>query len=1028
MLQERQKESYKLAMEVFDYSIVSNPEIYMQNRLEAHSDHHYYTSYDAYKRGEEEFKYSLNGVWKFAYARNYGLCVNGFEKTEFSCEGWDNIRVPAHIQMEGYDAPQYVNVQYPWDGKEELRGGEIPEKFNPVGNYVKYFEVPENWDENSVFISFQGVESAFALWCNGRYVGYSEDSFTPAEFDLSPYLMEGKNKLAVQVYKWSSGSWCEDQDFYRFSGIFRDVYLFTKPEIHVEDIDVRTQLSQDYRSAEITVALKMSGKGSTRIYLEKNGEKIAEADTLERENSLKISVQNPCLWSCENPYLYQLCIEVYNEKQEMKEVVVSDIGIREVKISEGIITLNGKRLVFHGVNRHEFSSFTGRCLTKEQMLQDVQTIKRNNINAVRTSHYPNDTFFYELCDRYGLYVIDECNMESHGSWDAVDRGMSDSCELIPGDRKDFREMVLDRMNSMYQRDKNHCCILMWSLGNESFGGKNIQAMADFIREKDDTRLVHYEGVTHDIRYPDATDVHSEMYPHIDKIKKYLEEHREKPFICCEYAHAMGNSCGALHKYSEYAYEEKLYAGGFIWDYIDQAITKKDRYGHCYQAYGGDCMERPTDYSFCGNGLVYGDSRMPSPKMQEVKYCYQFIRIAFDENKFCVENRHLFTGTDKFRCIITIKKDGKEISREEVKTDVGPQSRKWFALPQITEKEQGEYVFNVSFVLAENVLWAEKGYEIAFGETVIFCTRKREPERKPLKVVRGSLNLGVCGEDFEALFSYKYGGLVSYRYAGKEMLEDMPLPNFWRAPTENDKGNYMRERYAQWKIASMYVSAQNPNIDNEGVNGCMQSPEVEEKEGCVSICYHYYMPTVPASECCVVYKVYGDGTIQTEMEYEPTPGLRDMPEFGLILRLNADYDYVTWYGNGPDETYADRKQGAKLGIYQNRVEENIADYLVPQECGNKTGVRWATVTDRSGRGIRFEACDREMSFSALPYTPHELENAKHRYELPPVHCTIVRAAKSQMGVGGDDSWGAETHPEYLIDVSEKMIFKFRFKGI
>lgn len=1076
-------------MSEFDYRKVSDPECFQEHRLLPHSDHKYFPSDPALVQGEP-FRYSLNGFWKFSYAGNLDSAVSGFEKEGFDCRSWEDIRVPAHIQLEGYDVPHYANTQYPWDGREEICPGEIPTEFNPVASYVKWFDLPSGWEEGPVRISFQGVESAMILWCNGSYVGYGEDSFTPSEFDLTPYVREKNNKLAVRVLKWSAGSWCEDQDFYRFSGIFRDVYLYTVPKVHVEDLRIKTTFpKQGYDFARVSVDLKIrlpetdSGEplkgdrgelpetacgeplkgagrrtsGTVRAVLKEDGRECAVGECMLADRaSLVLEITNPRLWSCEDPYLYELLLEVTEDDGVLREVVSQKVGIREIKIENRMLLLNGRRLVFHGVDRHEFSCRNGRSITREEALTDIRTMKRNNINAVRTSHYPNASWFYELCDTYGIYVMDENNMESHGSWDAVSRGVSDFAELVPGDHPKFREMMLDRVRSTYERDKNHPCVLIWSIGNESFGGTTPLAMGNLFRELDDTRPVHYEGTYWDPRYPETTDLYSRMYPSAAEVREYLREHREKPYILCEYSHAMGNSCGALHKYTEYAYEEPLYQGGFIWDYIDQSLAKKDRYGREFQAYGGDFLERPCDYNFSGNGIVYGRERKPSPKMQEVKYCYQFIRIKIAGDTAEVENRHLFTDTAAFHCRAVLKRDGVVLETRPLTLSVPPLETRSFPLPFERHREPGDYVIDVSFYLKEDTAWAGAGYEVAFGEGGyriepdcgaregvvgaesagagegvggVESAGAGERGSDRLRVIHGKLNLGVKGLHFDVLFSYLNGGLVSYRWGGKELLEEMPKPNFWRAPTDNDWGNRMMDRYGQWKLASLYLSAKDPAADPPkwGENPYANNPEIREWEDRVEVTYHYFMPTVPASRCQVTYCVAKDGTIRTTLSYDPVEGLSAMPEFGMLFLLNGDLNQVRWYGLGPEETYADRKLGAKVGIYRNRVSENLAEYLVPQECGNKAGVRWGEVTDERGRGIRF-SCRDEMNFSALPYTPHELEQAKHPFDLPKIHHTVVRLSSQQMGVGGDDSWGAWPHPEYLLNVDGRMEFTFAFTGI
>lgn len=1014
-------------MKVFDYSLVKDPQYFKDGRMDAHSDHTYYRDGEEAQEKETSFRYDLNGIWKFHYARNYGSAILGFEKEEYCCRDWDDIRVPAHIQMEGYDAPQYANVQYPWEGHEDIHPGEIPEHFNPVASYVKYFEVPEEMQGKRLFISFQGAESGIALWLNGHFVGYSEDSFTPSEFELTEYVKEGENKLAAQVFKWTASSWCEDQDFFRFSGIYRDVYLYTVPEVHVYDLQIRAIPDETLSAAALEIRTNTWGKGTVKITLSKDGETVIEdKKALDGEEIYSWKVADPVLWSAEEPQLYDLTLEVYNEAGELQEVIPQRVGFRRFEMKDGIMTLNGKRIVFKGVNRHEFSSVSGRHVSEEELRKDLKTMKQNNINAIRTCHYPDASLIYQLCDEYGIYMIDETNLESHGSWDVAEF-TKDYTYVVPHDKPEWLDMMLDRANSMYQRDKNHTAILIWSCGNESFGGKDIFEMSQFFRNTDPTRLVHYEGLCHDRRYNDTSDMESQMYPSVEAIKEFLAKDDSKPFICCEYTHAMGNSCGAMHKYTDLTDTEPKYQGGFIWDYIDQSIYKKDRYGKEFQAYGGDFGERPTDYNFSGNGIAYGGNRDASPKMQEVKFNYQNITAEVSADSVKVINKNLFVNTDIFDCKVTVAKNGKVIRKASLATAVAPLSEETYALPLAKEEKPGEYAVTVSFHLKEDKAWAEAGHEVAFGQYVYQVEEPKKTCPEGVKVIRSTHNIGVRGAHFEVLFSVLNGGLVSYKYAGKEMIEAIPKPNFWRAPTDNDCGNLMGMRYGQWKIASMYLSHKD---FRQGPYGPGNEPEVEVNEKTVKVTYTYLMPTTPLSECRLSYEVSGDGRVKTTLSYDPVKELGDMPEFGVIFKFNADYDRVEWYGLGEAETYSDRKKGAKLGIYANKVADNIARYMVPQECGAKEEVRWAKVTDRKGRGMLFEMDENNgpMMFSALPYTPHEMENAMHPYELPEVHYTVVRVAKDQMGIGGDDSWGARTHEEYLLETDKKMEFSFVFKGL
>ena len=1027
-------------MSNFDSNIIKNPEIFEQNRLAAHSDHVCYKNELEKIKGKSSLRYDMNGLWKFAYAKNQSLAPCGFEAADYDCKGWDEIRVPAHIQMEGYDVPIYTNTTYPWEADESIKPGEVPEIFNPVASYVKYFTIPENMKNKRVCISFQGVESGFALWLNGHYVGYSEDTFDPSDFELTDYIVEGENKLAVRVWKWTSSSWCEDQDFYRFSGIFRDVFLYEVPCAHVEDLSVVPTLNDTFDEGTLSVSIKADGDGIASVKLYELGdlsvEKYDRAKLLLEEFDIELrdkeicegscNVKNPLLWSAEKPNLYEVKIIVKDTHGNETEFISQLAGFRRFEMVDGLMKLNGKRIVFKGVNRHEFSSITGRVPNRDEVIKDIVTMKKNNINAIRTSHYPDDSMLYELCDIYGIYMIAENNLESHGTWEAYNKGYVDLDFVVPKDKPQWREMMLDRANSCYQRDKNHPAILIWSCGNESFGGKTIYEMSQLFRQLDKHRLVHYEGVFNDRSYNDTSDMESQMYTPVAGIEKFLAEHPEKPFICCEYTHAMGNSCGAMHKYTELTDREPRYQGGFIWDYIDQSIYKKDRYGKWFLTYGGDFGDRPTDGDFSGNGICYGGEREASPKMQEVKFNYQNISVDFDSDYiFTVTNKNLFVNTSVFDAFAILLADGEEVYRTKLQISVPPMDRASYEVPVTLKNSmidvEKEYCIVVSFVLKENTIWEKAGYEIAFGQHMIKKPVSEYSCDKSVELVVGNGNILVRGENFKALFSRMNLGMVSYVYGGVEMLPNtIPLPNFWRTPTNNDSGNMMPQRYAQWKIASMYVTTrQNQRFADT-------SPRVEKNDNNIAITYTYFMPTTPQSSCEVTYRVFGDGTIETTLSYDPVKELGDMPEFGMMFKLDADYDTVKWYGLGPQETYEDRQHGGKYGVYENKVADNIAEYLVPQESGNKCRVRYAKVMDKKGRGMLFFG--DELSFSALPYTPHELENAAHHFELPPVHYTVVRVAKKQMGVGGDDSWGSHTHPEYLLDVSEKMEFTFCFRGI
>ncbi|MDI9505120.1 MAG: DUF4981 domain-containing protein [Clostridiales bacterium] len=1008
----------------FDAKRLGDPGFFRENREDAHSDHQWFADYGELEAGESRLRASLNGSWKFFHALNEAQVIPGFEAPDYDCRDWADIAVPAHIQMEGYGTPQYCNIQYPWDGWEQVERGRAPTRFNPVACYVKYFFLPEAMAGKRVFISFQGVESCIALFLNGRYVGFAGDSFTPSEFELTPYLAEGENKLACRVYRYCAGSWAEDQDFFRFSGIYREVFLYAEPKVHLRDLTLKPRLTKDHEEGSLGILMDVRGEGPWRAkfrLLDPGGATAAEAETEQPHGELQVAA--PKLWSAEAPWLYTLLIELYDGAGQLTEVTRQRVGFRTFGIRDGVLCLNGQRLVFKGVNRHDFCAETGRAVTREQIKRDLVTMKQNNINAVRTSHYPNSSALYELCDELGLYVIDENNMESHGVAEGVQLGRLPLEELLPGDKEEWLAPMLDRVDSAYGRDKNHPCILMWSIGNESMGGTVPRAMSARFRELDDSRPVHYESIAHDARYPDTSDVVSRMYTPAEEVRAYLKEHRDKPFILCEYTHAMGNSCGAMHKYTRLAYEEPLYQGGFIWDYIDQTILRRSRYGKDEYLYGGDLDDRPNDGNFSGDGIVYGDGT-PGPKMQEVKYNYQDIEARISREGMTIANRSLFTPTSAYACVAVLARDGVEVARTRIETDVPPLSKKTCPLPFPIPGTPGEYALTLSFRLKEEKPWAPAGHEVAWGQGAWKVPGKMRPTEKyaPLRVVRGSWNLGVKGADFSLMFSLLSGGLTSFLYGGRELIKGIPMPSFWRAPTDNDRGNNLAWRASQWKIASLYASHRaDPRLKERNAD-----PVRTYGDGSVGFALVYGLPTRPEADCEVEYRAYPCGAVRVTLSYDPVEGLGSMPEFGMMLRMDADFNRVRWYGLGPEENHCDRREGARLGIWRTAVADNLARYPRPQECGNRTGVRWAEVTDAGGHGLRFTGDG--MEFSALHWTPHELENALHEGELPPAHSTVLRLSMMQMGVGGDDSWGAPVHPEYHIDVSGKLVFSFLMQGI
>ncbi len=1009
-------------------SWLSDPNVFAVNRLPAHSDHVYYESVqEAEEKRVMPMRHDLNGKWKFHYAVNPQYRPKEFYKLDETCANWQDISVPSHIQLQGFGTPQYVNTMYPWDGHHHLRPPEVPMDDNPVGSYVKYFHLPKQMKGNRVYISFQGVESAFYIWLNGHFIGYSEDSFTPAEFDLSDHVIDGENKVAVEVYQRSTGSWLEDQDFWRFSGIFRDVYLYTIPEIHLFDVNVRAELDATYQKGTVTgqfTSVEDIPSGSElvgKLYDEEGRLVVTRKGTVsDGKWKLTLLVDAPQLWSAERPYLYELFIHIFNESGKLVEVIPQKIGFRKFELIDKVMCLNGKRIVFKGVNRHEFNCRKGRAITKEDMLSDIKTLKRHNINAVRTSHYPNQSYWYELCDEYGIYVMDEMNLETHGSWQKM--GEVEPSWNIPGNKPEWQNIVIDRAKSMYERDKNHPSILIWSCGNESYAGEVILNVSKYFKEVDRSRLVHYEGVFHARDYDETSDMESRMYAKPDDIVQYLESNPTKPYISCEYMHAMGNSVGGMDKYTDLEAKYSMYQGGFIWDFIDQAILKKDRYGEEYFAYGGDYGDRPTDYSFCTNGIVYANREL-SPKMQEVKSVYENVKLDVDKEGVTIKNDNLFISTEYYEVEYTLYAEGKEIDRNtinEVLIQPGGHKRLQFDFSKINTSGPSEYCIDVAVKLKESTLWAEAGFEVAFGQHVfqngertqkqseVFTEQKRE-----MKVVYGDVNIGVHGKGFSVLFSKQVGSLISLHYAGNEMISDPPVPMFWRATTENDKGYAQDYHSGVWYAASI-------------ARKCV-AVDVEEKTDCISVIFTYRFSIHEEVKVQTKYDVFPNGSLRIKMDYAGAEGLPQMPAFALSFKVPADYDQLQWYALGPDENYRDRCHGARLGIFENTAAVNVSKYVVPQETGNRTGLRWVNVRNHEGEGIKVSSLEEQLDCTVTPYTAFELESAKHHFELPNVHYTVITVGK-QMGVGGDDSWGAPVHEEYLLNGSGGLQFEFMIERI
>lgn len=1014
----------------------NNPEIFQLNRLPAHASMISYTTVEQALQGEFTASpnyHSLNGSWKFAFAETPEQRIKDFYTLDYDNSSWAEIPVPSHWQFQGYDYPQYTNVRYPWAVSEpDLKPPFAPTKYNPVGSYTRTFTVPEGWAGQPVFISFQGVEAAFYVWVNGELVGYGEDTFTPSEYDITAYLREGENKLAVEVYRWCDASWLEDQDFWRLSGIFRDVYLYTAPQVHLTDFAVVAELDEEYTDAELKVKLQLenyfnSGMNpySVEVQLydaQKQAlweQPLSAAVTFNgtdvQEIQLSRHIANPEKWSAEKPYLYTAVISVIDDQQQVQEFISTRVGFRTFEIKDGLMKINGKRIVMKGTNRHEFSCDTGRALSKADMIRDVQLMKSHNINAVRTSHYPNQSIWYELCDEYGLYVIDETNLETHGSWQY---GQEELVETnVPASRPEWLANVIDRCNSMMQRDKNHPSVIIWSLGNESFGGDNFIAMHDYLRQEDPTRPVHYEGIFHYRPSEAASDIESTMYIRPHEVEHYAKNNPKKPYILCEYSHAMGNSCGGLHLYTELFDQFDIIQGGFIWDWVDQAIRTKTADGVEYLAYGGDFGENPHDGNFSGNGLLFAD-RAVTPKLLEVKKCYQYIKLtALDLQKgsFQIKNNYLFTDLSEYQLQWNVSLNGETAQEGTLQVPAAPGETVEVAIPYeagdlLNDKEA---VLTLSFTQPEATEWSEAGHVIAWEQFVLvpwIASSRPAVGSGSLQVTEQEDTVTISGEAFSVSFNTTNGELYSYVANGKEQLLQPARTNFWRAVTDNDLGNGLDKRSAVWKEASSSQS--------------LISFSFEALDNRCTISADYVLFTGPDSILRVKYDVRSNGSVEISQELNPgSSSLPELPEFGMMFVLDSGLDTISWYGRGPHENHWDRNTSAAVGSYSGKVRDQFTPYLRPQESGNKTDVRFASLTNGTdGHGFKIEAPSL-FELNAMPWTPDELEASDHVYKLPASDKTVLRVNYKQMGVGGDDSWGAPIHKEFMLPANRPYFFRF-----
>jgi beta-galactosidase len=1004
----------------------NKPEIFQVNRLPAHATLMPYDNIESAVTGvrtKSPYYFSLNGTWKFSWSNNPAGRDTNFYKDTANISSWGDINVPGNwqTQRKGYDYPIYTNSQYPWTGYENPSPPQAPTVYNPVGSYRREFSVPESWNGRQIFLSFQGIGSAFYVWINGNYIGYGEDSFTPKEYDVTQYLRTGTNNISVEVYRWSDGSWLEDQDMIRLSGIFRDVFLFSTPSIHIYDFHYTTDLDGSYTNATLIVNADLKSFSQTApvgytveaaVYNSTGGQvtslQLSTASfstSNETQLSQTISVSNPDKWSAEFPNLYTLVIVLKDPGGNIIETESCNLGFRKFELSGGKMKINGKPILFKGVNRHEIDPETGKTLTYDRMLQDITIMKQFNINAVRTSHYPNYPQWYELCDKYGIYVIDETDLETHGVRD-----------VVPASRPEWKNNCLDRIQSMVGRDKNHPCVLIWSLGNEAGSGSNFQAMAAWVHQNEPTRLVHYEG---DNQW---ADINSTMYPSVEDVEQYGASGNSKPLILCEYSHAMGNSEGNIYQYWDVIEKYQNLQGAFIWDFVDQGLWNPAHTGFLY---GGDWGDNPNDADFCANGLVSAD-RTLQPEIYEVKKVYQNIKVKVVDSlkgQFEITNYYRFTNVNSFSGTWQLMEDNQGINSGTLTAsdlDIPPLTSKvitiGFGTPAL--KAGAKYWLNLSFKLSKDELWANTGHEIASEQFEIPFAVAEAPMVDTLLIPTFSVSdskdsIVVSNTNLQLVFDKNAGTISSYVYQGTKLLQTGPVPSFWRAPNSNDRGNGMPTRCATWKNAS-----QNRTVTGLTLKG------ISTRQIQIVVTFSY--PTSTKSSGSVIYDIYGDGTVVISSTLVPgNAQLPEIPEVGMLCTVPSDFSTVTWYGRGPFENYWDRKKGSNVGVYTTTVDSMFVSYIRPQETGNHTDVQWVCLTNSSGKGLMAVGMPN-IEFNALRYTPWELDSkgTQHPFNLVKNSSTVLRLNYHQMGLGGDNSWGARPHPEFTLYSNKVYTYQFR----
>ena len=997
-----------------------NPQVIGINKEKPRASYFAYRSLkNALKNSKENSEYyiNLNGTWKFNWVRKPADRPVDFYKTNYDISNWKDIKVPGHWELQGYGVPIYTDVSYPFPNNEP----NIPHDYNPVGSYKRDFIIPENWNGEEIYIQFGGVRSAMYLWVNGKKVGYSQGSKTPAEFNLTNYVNVGVNQLAVEIYRFSDGSYLEDQDYWKVSGFERDVYLYARPKTHIQDFFAHAGLDKTYTDGQFKLEVELNKTDAT-IETKTVNIQVLDGKTIIIDKNITTNLKQGAnqidfeatitkvrKWTAETPELYDLQISLKDSDNEDIEIIRRKIGFRTSEIKNGLLQINGVPIVIRGVDRHEHDADNGRVITEKTMIKDIELMKQFNINAVRNSHYPNRERWYELCDEYGIYLVDEANIEAHGC-DPYNK------EKTLANKPNWKKAFLDRTQSMFQRSKNHASIIIWSLGNETGRGQNFHATYDWMKKHDNSRPVQSE----DAGLESNTDIFCPMYDRIWEMMKYAEKVQTRPLIQCEYAHAMGNSVGNLKDYWDLIYKYRQLQGGFIWDWVDQTFRKVTEKGDTIFAYGGDMgiYKIQNDSNFCANGLITGDRKV-HPHIWEVKKVYQpiaFEKIDHSSNQFKIINRHDFIDLTSFNFNWTLKEDATVIASGKLNNiALKAHEEKVITIPYpaIEAKAGKEYFLEFQAHSKEKQPLVPQGHLVAWEQFQLPVSKaisaKAVKNLEKVKLKDNKDELIITTKGIQMKFSKKTGSLNSYKINGTELMAQDLKPFFWRAVTDNDLGNGMPIKCQAWKEAganAKVLSFESKKLSNQVI-------EVTVSLDLAAVSSKYQTR----------YLVYGNGDIKVQNTYHPESNdIPMLPRLGMQMQLPKSFNQIEWFGRGPQENMSDRKTGYPVGHYKSNVEDQYHPYVRPQETGNKTDLRWMALFNNKSLGLMVIA-ESELSGSALAFDYKELYHSgkekpqKHGAEIKTGDVISWQIDYKQMGVGGDTSWGAPVHSEYSIPAQD-----------